>query len=154
VILWNVATRQLIAVLPAKNSAAVADVAFSPDGRTLAAAGWGTTTLWDVNFDSWQCRAAEMAGRNLTRKEGSTYFQDEPYRPTFPYGLMLEAHMHALHGEVDDARRVYADAVKMAARTKDTALNNAIAWEGTLDGFADVVLPACDVAIREAPLDA
>ena len=153
VILWDVATR-LLTVLPTKYSAFVAsvtDVAFSPDGRRLAVAG-RNTTLWYVNFDSWQCRAAEMAGRNLTHEEWSNYFQDEPYRPTFPYGLMLEAHKQALRGEAGEARRDYAEAVKTAARTKDMTLNNAIAWWGTLDGFADVVLPACDVAIREAPV--
>jgi WD40 repeat protein len=153
IILWNVATQQLLAVVPSRYSTVVRDLAFSPDGRTLAAAGWNTT-LWDVNFDSWQCRAAEMAGRNLTREEWSIYLPDEPYMPTFPYGLMLEAHKHAVGGEAGEARRDYADAVKTAARIKDMQLNNAIAWWGTLDGFADVVLPACDVAIREAPLDA
>jgi len=149
IILWNVATRQLLAVLPAKYSAHMRDVAFSPDGRILAAAGWDTT-LWNMNFDFWQCRAAEMAGRNLTREEWSNYFQDEPYRPTFPYGLMVEAHRHAVRGEADEARRGYAEAVKTAAKTKDMSLNNEIAWIGTVDGFANVVLPACDVAIREA----
>jgi WD40 repeat protein len=163
VILWDVATR-IPTVLPAKHSALVGnapfgwwnmgfatDVAFSPDGRKLAVAGWNTI-LWDVNFDSWQRRAAEIAGRNLTREEWSNYLPDEPYRPTFPYGLMLEAHKHALRGEAGEARRDYADAVKTAATTKDWRLNNVIAWWGTLDGFADVVLPACDAAIREAPV--
>ena len=153
IILWNVATRQLLAVVPSKYSTVVRDLAFSPDGRTLAAAGWDTT-LWDVNFDSWKCRAAEIAGRNLTEEEWKTYLPGESYKSTFPYGLMLEAHRDALRGKAGEARREYADAVKTAATTKDMGLNNAIAWWGTLDGFADVVLPACDVAIREAPLNA
>lgn len=153
IILWNVATRQPLAVVPSRYSTFVRDLAFSPDGRTLAAAGWDTT-LWDVNFDSWKCRAAEMAGRNLTREEWSTYLPDEAYMPIFPWGLTLEAHKHAIRGETDVARREYAEAVRTAAKTKDMQLNNDIAWWGTLDGFADVVLPACDVAIREAPLGA
>jgi hypothetical protein len=150
IILWNVATRQLPVVLSSEYSTAVHDLAFSPDGHTLAAASLDTITFWEMTFDSWQCRAAEIAARNLTEEEWKTYLPDEPYKPTSPYGLMLKAHKHALRGEAGEARRDYAEAVKRAAKTKDTDLNNGIPRSGTLDGFADVVLPACDVAIREA----
>ena len=63
-------------------------VAFSPDGKTLAAGyggdGGGGVVLWDVDLESWQRLAGRIANRNFTRDEWRQYFPDEPYRPTFP----------------------------------------------------------------------
>ena len=148
IVLWNVATREPLASLTATNGA-LRDVAYSPDGRILAAAG-RNTLLWDVSFDSWQARAAEIAGRNLTPEEWTTYLQDEPYRETMPYGLALQAHQHARRGEGKQAHDLFERAVNRAITLRDTRLNNSIAWIAILDGYASVALPACDVAIREA----
>jgi hypothetical protein len=63
-------------------------VAFSPDGKTIAAGfgtlGVGGVALWDVDLDSWQGLAGTIANRNFTRTEWRQYFPEEPYRPTFP----------------------------------------------------------------------
>ena len=40
--------------------------------------------LWDVDLESWQRIAGQIANRNFTRDEWRQYFPDEPYRPTFP----------------------------------------------------------------------
>src|SRR5439155_22948726 len=45
--LWDVARRELRAVLP--TASALYSAAFAPDGRTLAVGSWdGSITLWDV----------------------------------------------------------------------------------------------------------
>lgn len=147
VVLWDVDTWQPLGVLP--SSEFVHDIAFSPDGRTLAASG-RDTTLWDVSFESWQCRAAEIAARDLTEQERALYLEDEPYHPSTPYGLMLEAHQRALRGERAQAREAFSGVAKRAATIKDGQLNNTVAWWGTLHGFADLVLPSSDIGVQES----
>ncbi len=40
--------------------------------------------LWDVDLESWQRIAGQVANRNFTRDEWRQYFPEDPYRPTFP----------------------------------------------------------------------
>ena len=68
-------------ILRLTHEAAVAAVAFSPDGRTLAT-GSGDKTAW-MSF--WQpadmiAAACARLSRNLTPKEWKQYLGDEPYR--------------------------------------------------------------------------
>ncbi len=60
---------------------AFTNMVFSSDGKTLISSGDGIT-LWDVDSTSWQARACQMAGRNLTRDEWRQYMGEEPYRKT------------------------------------------------------------------------
>jgi hypothetical protein len=70
-------------------------VAFSPDGRTLAAgfsAGLGHdpgkdpgVVLYDLDPQSWQRRACRIANRNLTRQEWRWLIgSDVPYQRLCP----------------------------------------------------------------------
>jgi hypothetical protein len=66
-------------------------VAFSPDGRTLAAGYYeglrirGGVVLWVIDRNSWERTAGFVANRNLSRSEWHKFFPDEPnYRATFP----------------------------------------------------------------------
>src|SRR5437763_863168 len=71
VVLWDVAARQRVGDQPlAVNEGDVEIVAFSPDGKTIAAESSGGhgdgVALWDVDLESWQRRAGRIANRNFT----------------------------------------------------------------------------------------
>jgi WD40 repeat protein len=91
VVLWDVASRKRLVEQPLAVQADyvnVISVAFSPDGKTLAA-GYGSdhgsgVVLWDVDLESWQRRAGQIANRNFTREEWREYFPERPYHATFP----------------------------------------------------------------------
>jgi hypothetical protein len=87
VMLWDVAARRRLADEPLRvKERSVGNVAFSPDGKTLAAGFFGVgVVLWDVDLQSWQRLAGQIANRNLTREEFHEYFPEEhEYRKTFP----------------------------------------------------------------------
>ena len=56
-------------------------VAFSPSGRTLAAASSdGTVHLWDTSPAAAKADVCAGAGQVLTRAEWATYIPGVPYR--------------------------------------------------------------------------
>jgi WD40 repeat protein len=83
VILYDAASRQPIGDPLDAGYGLVGDISFTPDGRTLAAGyGRGQVMLWDINPNSWQQRACNTAGRNLTRDEWRQYLGTRPYQRT------------------------------------------------------------------------
>jgi hypothetical protein len=53
----------------------------------------------------------------------------------------------------DEAARLRAQAVEMAVTGSDPGLCNYICWQGSLDGVAGDVLPACERAVELTPTD-
>ena len=106
VVLWDMAVRKRPVDDPLPvTEGGVIGVAFSPDGKTLAAAYEGAdgndggVVMWDLtrrqqrlaadwlrdpDLKSWESRARQIANRNFTREEWANYFPEEPYRATFP----------------------------------------------------------------------
>jgi len=84
-VLWDLAARKRLVGEPlAVNTRIVTSVAFSPDGKIIAAGCDRGMVLLDVNLESWQRRAGRIANRNFTREELSEYFPEKPYEATFP----------------------------------------------------------------------
>ncbi len=87
----------------------MSSVAFRRDGGDIAA-GYrirdvGSVVLWDVDLQSWQRMAGQIANRNFTWAEWHQYFPDEPYHRTFralpwPSDLPNSEREHAERGEM------------------------------------------------------
>jgi WD40 repeat protein len=149
IILWDVAAREPIGPLVVEDkNERYFGVTFYPNGQ-LVSAGWGLT-FWDVTTESLRQEADLVAARNLTPEEWRRFLGDRPYRPTSFSGLLKEADMLALEGDVKKARKVFEEVVGMAAKSRDALLSNDVAWYGTLDKLADIVLPACSRAVELA----
>ena len=81
--LWNVLTHQPIGQGLAGNDWPVNQVAFSPDGNTLATTS-DKIILWDMNPQSWIEKICQRVGRNFERSEWAQYFPGETYHATCP----------------------------------------------------------------------
>ncbi len=78
--LWDVETHQAIGQ-PLQSTAS--DMAYGVDGKTLVSIGWyGTIRIWDVDPVSWQAKACQRAGRNLSQVEWEQYLPGYPYEKT------------------------------------------------------------------------
>jgi WD40 repeat protein len=89
IVLWDVTTCKRLGNEPVRvKKGRVVGLACSPDGKILAAGiGNGSESgvvLLDLDLESWQRTAGQIANRNFTRGEWHQYFPGEPYRPTFP----------------------------------------------------------------------
>jgi WD40 repeat protein len=89
VVLWDLAQRIRLIDKPLEiTKSLVSGVTFSPDGNTVAArytGEGGGVVLCDVDIESWQHLAGDIANRNLTRAESGHYFPNIKYRPTFAH---------------------------------------------------------------------
>jgi len=148
IILWDVASREPIGPLMTEGEDTVYAVAFSPDGQLISAGS--SLTFWDVDVKSLRRKADQVAARNLTQDEWKRFLGDRPYRPTSLYGPLKEADSSALGGNIQQARKLFKQVVDTALKNGDALVNNQVAWYGTLDNFADIVLPACSRAIELA----
>jgi tetratricopeptide (TPR) repeat protein len=152
ILVWDLtepsAARQIASISRYTNM--VYSVAFQPNGKLLASGSSDKTTLWDLSFESSEALAWEIISRNFTDVEWERYFHGEPYQKTCPIATLKEANAQALKGEFDKASAAFAHAVKLANDTNDARLNNSIGWYGSIDGFAKIVLPACERAVKLA----
>jgi WD40 repeat protein len=148
IILWDVATREPIGPLVTEDRNALYAMTFSPEGE-LVSAGSGLMH-WDASLESLRTKADQVAARNLSPDEVKRFLGDRPHRPTSVCGLVKEADILSLEGDIKKAREVFEEGVEMAAKSGAAVRSNEVAWHGTLDKLPDVVLPACSRAIALA----
>jgi WD40 repeat protein len=147
--LWDAVDRAAFPIVLAGQQSPVATVAFSPDGETLAS-GAEDATIW-----LWRTRAEDLAqivcqqvSRNLTLVEWRQFVGDDvPYERTCPELPPAEVVLPLVGASA------YAQAVPLAVETDDPNLNTTICWDGSLQGFAEIVWPACDRAVALDPTD-
>jgi WD40 repeat protein len=165
-VLWDTATGEMLASPFYVAQDWVNDAAFSPDGRWLALGIGGADrvdqrgVLLPAAPQTVAALACQMAGRNLTLDEWRTYVTGEydvtcpDYPPHYSAlaALVEQAEAAAAAGD-DSARALYVQVVEQVSVTHDPGLNNTVCWYGSLYGFADVVLSACERAVSLASLN-
>jgi WD40 repeat protein len=156
VILWDVATGRQLGPPLREHNAKVHSVAFSPDGKTLASGSnkesdnWALI-LWDVNPESWQSRACDVAARNITSDEWERYVGASARDITCPTALLWDADARALENRTPEASREFQHLVDLALKSSNPELSNEVCWFGSIHRFAEIVMPACERAVSLDP---
>jgi hypothetical protein len=166
--MWDLQERQQLGPYFIRDREAKTSVAFSPDGKRLAAGGRnGVIYLRDTDVEAWPARARAIAHRNMSWDEWQEFFKERRYHKTFP-DLPLDPSVieGALKGGWDklreirarklskpDLRSAYEKIIGMTLLTENAGVNNEACWRGSIDGFADLVLPAGERAVELAPND-
>jgi hypothetical protein len=171
ILVWDVKTGQQLGLPMPAYDGAITQVAFASN-REIAVSGSrdGTLLVWNIGLATWIDRVCEIANRNLTKSEWELYFTGQAYNTTCPDLPAHPSHAEAAakqkaveafersksgrsKGDSRSAGAGYEQATAKAVETNDDALNNDICWEGTLDGFAKIVLSACEHAVKLVPSD-
>jgi hypothetical protein len=161
--LWDVSnpkSTQLLGKPLTGHTDYVVSVAFSPDGKALAAGSWDTKIiLWNTALNSWKANACQVASRNLTYAEWQQYLPGQPYHFTCPdlpvsdYSIEEFANLakDALAAQdTTTAQMAYQKALRQLEDTQGASLHNQVCWYGSIDGFAEMVFPACEKAVALA----
>ena len=67
------------------------------------------------------------------------------------YDMLNSARAYVRAGNPEQAEAGFKRATQWAAEIEDSHLNNSICWRGSLDGYAGIVLPACEYGVRLSP---
>jgi len=143
--LWDVENRQQLGPPLTGLSSELRAVKFTPDGKYLLTADeQGTLLRWAVKAEEWERLASSISGRQLAPNEWKQYMGTETYEP-FPDALLAvkEADNAFLADEPrEKVEQAFRAAVEAAAQSDDPEVNNTVCWDGSLRGFAPIVLPA------------
>lgn len=162
IILWDVDKRQPLGPplrgLGAGFGGAIHALAFHPDGEKLASGSSnGAIIEWNLDFGTWAEQACLTTARNLTWEEwGQIFGNNETYRSTCPETELylgqkvVQARTLAQAGDDNKARNVFVEVVELATEIESAEFNNYVCRVGSLNGFADIVMTACDRAVELA----
>jgi hypothetical protein len=154
IVLWDPVSRLPLGRLPPEHQGRISGLAFTHDGAALISGsdnGKEKVIWWDISGEKWRARACELAGRNLTDEEWRLYVHTGPPQPTCPHPFVRQAVLQARDGDRAAAEATFVQAVSWASGLDDPLLNNKICWQGSLEGFASVIMPACERAESTAP---
>ncbi len=159
--LWDAASAQSVGLPLTGHSRWISSLDISPDGRWLASASADQTVrIWDISIQDWQLLACQLVRRNLTGPEWQQFLPDESYhltcpdQPISPSGVpqIAElARMRLENGKGDEAKGIIQEGLDWILPLGDAVADNGLCWFGSLDGFADQVMPACERAVSLAP---
>jgi WD40 repeat protein len=149
--------------------------AWSPDGTHIVTAGSdGNAIVWNAQVDMEILTpsfarvddliefACTRTGRNMTHDEWRLYMGGEPYLQTCPNlpahssvieELIRQGITHYDQGDLEAALADYTSAFQLAIATNYAGFNNDVCWFGSIDGFVEIVMPACERAVELAPYD-
>ncbi|MFC2063953.1 TIR domain-containing protein [Chloroflexota bacterium] len=117
----------------------------------------------DEDVNSWKEIACQIIGRNIKIHEWNEYFPDKPYQTTcadnpIHYSLIDEQIQRAIQykdaGEKDLAAGLLSDILTSVVNNLDasTPMNaNSVCWFGTLLGYSELVIPACNLSVELDP---
>ena len=149
--LWDTQSGQSLGPGFTRHKAPVNNVVFSRDNKEFYSGGEdGLIMQWDVDIERLHNNAISIAGRNMTGQEWSRYLPQQKYKITSPKPLLLETDLLRLKGERMAAAERYREIVNMTSESDDAGLLNSICWQGSIDGYADIVMNACDRAVSKA----
>lgn len=166
ILIWDVASRRPLGS-SIRIGATVWSVAFSPDGTRLAFGASGAqVSAINLSSDTLSQQACAVAARNMSWLEWQTYQPGQPYARTCPdqplfFGeLIAQADTLAQasrdesidQGARDSLRAQARDAYQQARDTillvDSPILNNSLCFNGSINGFAEVVLDSCEYAVE------
>ena len=136
------------------------NLVFTGDGQNLLSVGSdGLVWLWNINVNDWKSTACTIANRNLTYDEWQQYLPDKAYQFTCPdipiassgvgeYTDLAEAALAA--NDQATAELAYSTATEKLTGSNQPENFGEICQHGSLDGFANIVLPACNTAVSIA----
>lgn len=150
-LLWDLQTRQPLSKPIGAHAGAILSAVFSPNGQWLASsASDGSINLWPVNTQLWLSSACRALGRNLTEDEWKQFFGDQKPHVTCPDNKARDADMRALEEDYVGAEGLFKEALLGALEMKNADINNRVCWLGSVNGFAKLVKPACEDAVKFA----
>jgi hypothetical protein len=155
---WDIAAGREL--LDLRFPIAVDGVRFSPDGARLAVVTGTPLGRANHSVYVWRWRPADLiaeACSRLTRNLGLEEWEDRlggvyeatcPAAPDHPIEVMRQGVAFARTGDTRRAGLAFGEAARASLARHDAPVANSICWFGSLDGFARLVLPACDHAVR------
>jgi WD40 repeat protein len=133
---------------------------YAPDGARLVLRSEAAIDAFELDWRRMVVGLMPLVGRNLTWNEWNARFPGRPYAKTFaelPADVSVAAALleraEAATETRDEglARDSYEQAANWAIDAGGALAANDVAWSGANHGFAEVVLPAAEFAVRSDP---
>lgn len=160
IILWDVSSHKRIGQPLLGHQDAIYALAFNPEGSQLVSgSGDKTIRFWDVSYLSQNIDVCQMVNRNLSYIEWKQYIPEVPYQQTCPNlpastssldQMITLAHDAQTDKDIPTAQWAYAESLRQSELIDEYLLNNRLCWLGSIDGYAQQVLPTCERAISLA----